>query len=148
MAGNEPVTLVLCDQNFPPVLPAGEDGKCAVVIRVEDRFLSEIESVFLDCFKRFCKPHGKLPPVSVVLLGSLSHLAAKGLAAYAKALVGSMLTLQNMVGEGVNVMPFVPIPLGGIGREDMVRSMVDLDAWITSTSQGQSYALGGTREVF
>jgi len=44
-------------------------------------------------------------------------------------------------------MPFVPIPLGGVGREDVVRSMVDLDAWITSTSQGQSYALGGTREV-
>ena len=148
MAGDEPVTPVLCDQNFPPVLPTGEDGKCVVVIRVEDEFLSEIESVFSDRFKRFCRPHGKLPPGSVVLLGSLSHLAAKGLAVYAKALVGSMLSLRNMVGDGVNVMPFVPIPLGGVGREDVVWSMVDLDAWITSTSQGQSYALGGTREVF
>jgi len=33
-----------------------------------------------------------------VLFGSLSRLAAKRLAAYAKVLVGSMLTLQNMVG--------------------------------------------------
>jgi len=83
-----------------------------------------------------------------VLLGSLSHLAAKGLAVYAKALVGSMLTLKNMVGQGVNVMPFVPIPLGNMGREDVVRSMMDLDAWITSLSQGQSYALGWTTELF
>jgi len=53
-----------------------------------------------------------------------------------------------VVGEGVNVMPFVTIPLGSVGREDVVRSMVDLDAWITSSSQGQSYALGGTRQLF
>jgi len=83
-----------------------------------------------------------------VLRGSLSHLAAKGLAVYAKALVGSMLTLKNMVGKGVNVMPFVPIPLGGVGREYVVRSMMDLKAWITSSSKGQSYALVGTRVLF
>jgi hypothetical protein len=59
-----------------------------------------------------------------------------------------MLTLRNVVGKGVNVMLFVPIPLGSVGREDVVRSMVDLDAWITSLSQGQSYGLGETREVF
>jgi len=52
------------------------------------------------------------------------------------------------VGQGVNVMPFLPILLGGVGREDVLRSMQDLDAWIASLSQGQSYALGGTRQLF
>jgi len=90
----ELLTLVLYDQNFQPVLPAGGNGKCVVVVRVEDGYLCKIESVFSDHFKRFVRPHGKLLPGSVVLLGSLSHLAAKGLAIYAKALVGSMSTLK------------------------------------------------------
>jgi len=45
-------------------------------------------------------------------------------------------------------MPFFAFPLGDVVREDVVRSMLDLYAWISSSSQGQSYALGGTRELF
>jgi hypothetical protein len=71
MSRGEPVAVVVCDQNFPPILPAKE-GKCLVIIRVEDGRLFELERAFKDVFISHCAPHGKLPLGSIVLVGSLS----------------------------------------------------------------------------
>ncbi len=64
-----PVAVIISDQNFSPVLPTG-DGKCVVVIRVEDGRLFELESVFKDIFKKFLAPVGRLP---VAVWFSLVH---------------------------------------------------------------------------
>ncbi len=65
-----PVVIVLSDQAFPPVLPPVGDGRCVVIMRVEDCELRELEDVLYDRFKNFSKPHGVLPPGSVILVGS------------------------------------------------------------------------------
>jgi hypothetical protein len=70
-----PVVIILSDQSFPPVLPPTVDGNCTVIIWVEDSELWELEKVLYDRLKSFCKPHGTLPSGSVILVGSMSHLA-------------------------------------------------------------------------
>jgi hypothetical protein len=94
-----PVAVVVSDQNFPPVLPT-EDGNCVVVIRVEDGRLFEIKNVFKDIFKKFLAPSGRLPVGSVVLVGSLAHLARFGLESYTTDLVKTISSTRALVGGG------------------------------------------------
>ncbi len=98
-----------------------------VIIRVEDSELWELEEVFYYRFKCFCKPHGSLPSGSLVLVGSMSHLAKNGLNFYTPILVETMTRMAGKVGPGVNVIPFVPVPIGGIGSETLARDMMDLE---------------------
>jgi hypothetical protein len=101
-----------------------------------------------DRFKSFCKPHGSLPSGSLVLVGSMSHLAKNGLNFNAPILVETMTRMAGKVGLGVNVIPFVPVPIGGIGSETLARNMMDLDSWIVSTGAGQATGLPDTRDAF
>ncbi len=148
-----PIVIFLTDQTFPPVLPPTGDGNCTVIIRVDDSELWELEEVFYDRFKSFCKPHGSLPSGSLVLVGSMSHLAKNGLNFYAPILVETMTRMAGKVGPGVNVIPFVPVPIGGIGSgggigsETLARDMMDLDSWIESTGAGQATGLPDTRDA-
>ncbi len=107
-----PVAVVVSDQNFSPVLPTG-DGKCVVVIRVEDGRLFELESVFKDVFKKFLAPVGRLPVGSVVLVGSLTHLAGYGLESYTLDLVKVILALLAAVGGGGRRGAICPHSTGG-----------------------------------
>ncbi len=109
-----PTVIVLSDQAFPPILPA-KNRRCVVVVRVEDGLLSEIENSFVDLFAEFCAPTGRLPVGSVVLLGSMSHLGARGLDSYAGDIVGCMSSVGAKVGHGVEVVPLCPVPIGGLG---------------------------------
>jgi hypothetical protein len=72
-AAGLPLVVVLADQAFPPMIP-GCDGRCVVIVRVEDGFLFEIEQAFGDIFAELLSPNGSFPRGSVVLLGSISHL--------------------------------------------------------------------------
>ena len=78
----QPIAVILSDQNISHLLLASE-GDCVIVIQVEDGNLSELETVLLDRLKAYTRPHGTLPAGSIVVLGSLSHLCAKGLGDYA-----------------------------------------------------------------
>jgi hypothetical protein len=82
----EPVVVVLCDQNFPPILPTN-DGRCLAVIRVEDARLFELEKTLKEILPGIFDPHGRLPVGSAVLVGSLTHLGSHGLESYAGDLV-------------------------------------------------------------
>jgi hypothetical protein len=83
---------------FPPVLPPTVDGNCIVIIWVEDSELWELEEVLYDRLKSFCKPHGTLPSGSVILVGSMSHLAKNVLNFYAPFLVETMTRMAGRVG--------------------------------------------------
>jgi hypothetical protein len=72
-----PLIIVLADQAFPPMIP-GRDGRCIVVIRVEDGLLFELEQAFDDIFAELLGPNGSFPRGSVILLGSVSHLGGGG----------------------------------------------------------------------
>jgi hypothetical protein len=104
--------FVVSDQAFLAALPT-DDGRCLVVVRVEDGALSELTSVFCDIFAGSVAPAGSLPPGSVVLLGSLSHLSMRGISNYTEELVRSNGSLAAKGGTGVEVVPLVFAPLGG-----------------------------------
>jgi hypothetical protein len=109
-----PIVVVLADQAFPPMIP-GRDGKCIVIIRVEDGFLFELEQAFVDIFVELLGPRGSLSRGSVILVGSVSHLGGRGLVSYATDLCGTLASLANKTASGVEVIPFVPVPVCGRG---------------------------------
>jgi hypothetical protein len=136
--------FVVSDQAFPAALPT-DDGSCLVVVRVEDGALSELTSVFCDIFAGSVAPAGSLPPGSVVLLGSLSHLSMRGISNYTEELVRSIGSLAARVGAGVEVVPLVFAPLGGVSDPGVVRDAYDLDAWIMSSTLGPGVGLWAAR---
>jgi hypothetical protein len=144
MEREEPVALVLCDQNFPPILPT-IDGRCISVIRIEDGRLFELEKTFAEILPGILKPHGRLPAGSVVMVGSLSHLGSHGLESYTGDLVKIMASMAAALGGGVAVIPYVPIPLGGVASAATIRALYDLDSWILA---GNEKTLAGTRKKF
>ncbi len=86
--------------------------------------------------------------ICIILVGSMSHLAKNGLNFYAPILVETMTRMAGRVGPGVNVIPLLPIPVGGIGSETLLRDMMDLDCWIVSTGAGQANGLPDSRDAF
>ncbi len=93
------VAIVLCDQNFPPILSTN-NGKCLFVVRVEDGRLFELERTFIEILLGVIEPHGRLSVGSVVLVGSLSHLSSYGLESYAADLVRVVASMVALVGGG------------------------------------------------
>ena len=142
-----PVAIVATDQNFPPIVPT-DDGKCLVIIRVEDGNLSEIETVLTDRFKAYIKPHGSLPTSSVVMIGSLSHLRARGVADYAESFVGVSASLRNKLSASIEILPSVPIPLHGIDSPALLRALLDFDSWLAAGRQPSGMTLQSTRAAF
>jgi len=85
--GVNPVFVVASDHNFSPILPAALGKDCVGIVRVEDGKLVEILGLFRDIFREHMRPAGQFPPGSVVMLGSLSHLAMYGLQHYVEEMV-------------------------------------------------------------
>jgi hypothetical protein len=59
-----------------------------------------------------------------------------------------MTKLAGKVGPGINVIPLLPVPVGGIGSETLIRDMMDLDSWIVSTGARQAAGLPDSRDTF
>jgi len=136
MAGEgRPVVVILADQNFPAILPVSS-GDCAIVVRIEDGTLADLDAAFTDRFRAFLKPHGSLTPGSVVLYGSLSHLRACGIQEYAEGLVKTYVSLAAKVGGGVDVVPLVPVPMHGMESGSLIRDLMDMDAWLLTLQGG------------
>jgi hypothetical protein len=129
---------------FPPILPTN-DGRCISVIRVKDGRLFELEKTFAEILPGIIKPHGRLPAGSVVMVGSLSHLGSHGLESYSGDLVKVMTSMAAALGGGVAVIPYVPIPLGGVANVATVRALYDMDYWILA---GNEKTLARTRKKF
>ncbi len=84
-----------------------------MVIRVEDGLLSEIENTFLDYVFGGGMAGIGLPVGSVIMVGSVSHLGTRGLGSYTEDLVKTIASVGARVGGGAEVIPLVPVPLGG-----------------------------------
>ncbi len=142
-----PVLIIVSDQAFPALVPA-TGGLCPVVIRVEDGMVDELADVLSDRFKAYTKPHGALPQGSVILIGSLTHLRTRGLADYADAVVNAGYRLGARMGANIDIVPLVPVPLGGLDEPAAVRALLDFDTWLSSSQQPVGTSLAGARRVF
>ncbi len=83
-----------------------------------------------------------------MLVGSLSHLARYGLESYTFDLIKTLSAVGGLVGGGVGVVHYVPVPLGGIEDGATLRALFDLDSWIRGTCLNPGAQLVGAREVF
>jgi hypothetical protein len=52
------------------------------------------------------------------------------------------------MGPGISVVPYIPVPIGGVGSDTLVRDMIDLDCWILSTGARHNSCLADSRETF
>jgi hypothetical protein len=99
--------FVLADQCFPPVLAAAGGGGCVNIICIENGSLSELSRLFVDLLVgasvRVC---------SLILMLSVSHLAAVGTAAYAENFVRAARTINTSMAGKVTVQTGVPVLRG------------------------------------
>jgi len=68
-----PVVFIGTDQHYPAVLPSLDQDNCISIVRVEDGNLREIIWAVIDILSGLT-----LPAKSTILIGSVSHIAAKG----------------------------------------------------------------------
>jgi len=100
--GKTPITLVLSNQTFPPIIEGGEGENYVRILRVEDGSLGEIVDLALEMFLK------GIPGNSVVLLGSGTHLLRVGSSGYCHAWVESSGKLAKLC-HSVQVCPLPPI---------------------------------------
>jgi hypothetical protein len=99
--------IIICDQNFPAILPSAT-GECAAIARLEDATFEELGDFLSSFAAKDSLPHGTL-----ILVGSLSELKRGGISPYLAACTQMIRRLGNRFGDGVTVIPFVPPPMGG-----------------------------------
>ena len=143
--GGGPVCIVLADQNFCPFVPAARGEKCMLVIRAEDGLLSDLESIFKDVFRNFCRPEGAQPPGSVVLIGSASQVSLLGLPTYAEDYARVNNSLISVTGNGVTICTLVMVPLSGVSNARTIEQLADLDSWILSANLPRNIGLHYSR---
>jgi len=91
-----PVVFVGTDQHFPAVLPSLDQDSCISIIRVEDGNLREITWAVIDILSGLA-----LPARSTILIGSVSHIAAKGVQSYGEDLVWCFRQLSDKLPENL-----------------------------------------------
>jgi hypothetical protein len=125
--GGGRAVIILSDQSMPALLPT-ENSTCPAILRVEGGGLQEL------C-NHFCRTLGDfaLPPGSVILFSSLSHLHTEGLANYAGECINAVRRFNSMFKSKTITLPIAPTPLCGIPDPDTVRSLFDLTLWLGST---------------
>ena len=125
--GGGPVALIATDQCFPACLPA-VNGECLRIVRVEGGALREIVLALADSIAG-----KKLVKGTVILIGSVSHMASVGTAQYTLDWVRSRQWLLDRFGaEIVVVLPVIPVPVSGIVGSSVVRSMLEVFGWFSS----------------
>jgi hypothetical protein len=100
--------IVLCDQNFPAVLPSAS-GKCVAIMRIEHGTLKEL----VELIEKVAPP--RIPAGTIFLLGSLTHLQREGLQSYSASGVKFGHRLVNSFPETETVL-FIPPPPWGVVR--------------------------------
>jgi hypothetical protein len=134
---------ILSDQCFPAVLPAAGDGGCINIIRIENGSLMELARLFVDLMIGVQVRVG-----SLILLSSVSNLAAVCTAAYAESLVRAGRHIgQSMQGK-VTVRVGVPILLGGAEGSSLVRSLHEVAAWTSGLPAASDQFPASARQAF
>jgi hypothetical protein len=124
-AGESPIqAIILADQSFPAVLPVETGGQCFKIFRTENGSISGmVEKLLKDMGNR------RTPPGSVVLIGSISHLADVGLSAYIEDLIEAERRIKTSLSRDVKVGPLPPTTLTGVAVPSVVRELFELMTW-------------------
>jgi hypothetical protein len=99
--------------------------------------------IFLAALEGFAIPVG-----AVVLISSVSHLAAAGAAAYAEDLVRAYRVVQAVYSNGITVLHGIPFLLSGLHSHGTIRALLEIDAWYTNMSAHSTKELSSTHTLF
>ena len=134
-----PVAIVASDQSFPACIPAtSKDKECIRVMRVEDGSLQEIMYALADGFG-----NKKLVTGTVIMLGSVTHLARVGTAQYVSDWVRSRWWLRSRLGEDCVVLPAPPVLSGGLEGKSTIRALIETLHWFVSLTATETLLMRG-----
>ena len=136
------MAIIAADQCVPACLPA-MDGECIRIIRTEDGSLADTMYALADTVGS-----SRLVQGTVILLGSVSHLAKVGTAQYLTDWVRSRWWLRNCLGVDILILPLSPIPVSGIQGSSLIRSLLEAATWFTTLSDTESALMKVTHQHF
>jgi hypothetical protein len=116
--------IVLSDQNFPAVLPVSGTEQCLKIVRIENGGLLELTDELLNLVG-----NRRVPPGSIVLLLSPTHLTKVGLSAYISDHLEAGKRIQSRLGKETRIAPLPPLLLAGCGDKTTVREIFEFLAW-------------------
>jgi hypothetical protein len=133
-SSSECQAIVAADQFFPACLPVDSQAGCLKIIMVESGTLHTIcEEIFKQIGNR------RLPPGSVILIFSATHLLNLGLTQYTADLIAVINKIQSRYGKETNVQPLPPVLLPGTTVEPLIRSLLELMMWSDEYFAGDTY---------
>jgi hypothetical protein len=138
-----PVVFVGTDQHFPAVIPSLDQDSCISIVRVEDGNLREITWAIIDILSGLA-----LPARSTILIGSVSHIAAKGVQSYGEDLVWCLRQLSEKLPENLTFSVLVPVLINGINNQRVVRSIAEAECWMEELKGPDGALLRRTRKTF
>jgi hypothetical protein len=121
LGNGNPVAICFADQNFVPYI-CGNTSYVAVV-RLEDATLSDLSAIAIEILGK-----STIPPGSVILLGSASHLFRVGTGMYAADWVAEVHKLELRF-KNVNFCPLAPI-LRELSPGSLVQDLEALSVWL------------------
>lgn len=137
---NAPLAVFLTDQNFPPSLPVEATGCCM-------HNPHELPGLLKEFVGGLCAGDALLPEGSVVVLGSISHLAERGLSSYVNDLVRANANILSMCEGQVRAGHYIWMPLCGISNSGLIRDLADLDSWLSSARITNAKSLPSSRKA-
>jgi len=139
----QPACVILADQWFPAALPAAAGHSCPAILRVEDGTLGDMVSTFTKTVGKV-----KIPVGSVIVVGSLSHLARVGAAAYAADLQQVLTSLEEQYGNRIRVVHGIPILAEEFTDMVAIRALLDILDWLENIDKRNTHILPETNKWF
>jgi len=139
----QPACVILADQWFPAALPAAAGHSCPAILRVEDGTLGDLVSTFIKTVGKV-----KIPVGSVIVVGSLSHLARVGTAAYAADLQQVLTSLEEQYGNRIRVVHGIPILAEDFSDMVAIRALLDIMDWLENIDKRNTHILPDTNRWF
>jgi hypothetical protein len=111
--------IVFCDQNFVPTLSG--DTSCVVVARLENGSLDEIADLAIEIERHH------IPPGTIILLGSVSHLINVGTTIFTTDWCNTIEKLRLKI-RNAKIVPAVPV-LREDGPGSLGKQLIELTYW-------------------
>jgi hypothetical protein len=126
--------IVLADQSFPAVMPVSGPGGCLKIILVES---GSLDALYEELVKQV--GNRRIPPGTLIMAFSASHLANIGIGQYTRDLVSIANKIAVKYGSETIFQPLPPQLLGGTDSKLLIRPILELIAWSNSYYVGDNY---------
>ena len=129
-----PVVIGISDQNFVSAIGSGDETNCIAIVRMEDADLHDLTTMAFEIFE-----HVNVDSNFIFMLGSVSHLASVGTAAYTTEWTKCV---QRFKGKWSNalLLPLFPMPQKDC-NVGLAREITELATWFERVYRATPYGL-------